>query len=185
MYPRLVLLPLALVALGSFACKKKEPEVAPIPQPGPAPSPAPAPSPTPPAPPPSGESAAEVTRAVTAELGNVIHFDYDKADIKPEDQPILDRKAAILKANPAVRLRISGHADERGSDEYNQVLGQRRANAAKEYLVARGIEASRIDITSYGEERPVDRASTEEAWAKNRRDEFEIIAGGSALVRPR
>ena len=61
---------------------------------------------------------------------------------------------------------------------------QRRANAAKDYLVARGIDASRIDITSYGEERPVDRAGTEDAFAKNRRDEFEIIAGGNALVRP-
>jgi peptidoglycan-associated lipoprotein len=185
MHRRLVLLPLALVALASAACSKKQPEVAPIPQPGPAPSPAPSPTPTPPPPPPTNESAAEVTRAVTAELGNVIHFDYDKADIKPEDQPILDRKAAIMRANPAVRVRISGHADERGSDEYNQVLGQRRANAAKEYLVARGVEASRIDLTSYGEERPVDRAGTEEAFAKNRRDEFEIIAGGNALVRPR
>lgn len=184
MHRRLVLLPLALIALGTVACSKKQPEVAPIPQPGPAPSPAPSPTPTPP-PPPTNESAAEVTRAMTAEVGNVIHFDYDKADIKPEDQPILDRKAAIMKANPAVRVRISGHADERGSDEYNQVLGQKRANAAKEYLVARGVDAGRIDITSYGEERPIDRASTEEAWAKNRRDEFEITAGGNALVRPR
>lgn len=184
MHRRLVLLPLALIALGTVACNKKQPEVAPIPQPGPAPSPAPSPAPTPP-PPPTNESAAEVTRAMTAEVGNVIHFDYDKADIKPEDQPILDRKAAIMKANPAVRVRISGHADERGSDEYNQVLGQKRANAAKEYLVARGVDAGRIDITSYGEERPVDRAGTEEAWAKNRRDEFEITAGGNALVRPR
>lgn len=184
MHRRLVLLPLALIALGTVACSKKQPEVAPIPQPGPAPSPAPSPAPTP-TPPPTNESAAEVTRAMTAEVGNVIHFDYDKADIKPEDQPILDRKAAIMKANPAVRVRISGHADERGSDEYNQVLGQKRANAAKEYLVARGVDAGRIDITSYGEERPVDRAGTEEAWAKNRRDEFEITAGGNALVRPR
>jgi peptidoglycan-associated lipoprotein len=184
MHRRLVLLPLALFALGTVACKKKPPEVEPIPQPAPAPSPAPAPAPAP-APPPASEGAAEVTRAMTAELGNVIHFDYDKADIKPEDQPILDRKAAIMRANPAVRVRISGHADERGSDEYNQVLGQRRANAAKDYLVARGIDASRIDITSYGEERPVDRAGTEDAFALNRRDEFEIIAGGNALVRPR
>ena len=185
MHRRLVLLPLAFVAFGAVACSKKPPEVEPIPQPAPVPAPAPAPSPMPPAPPPANESAAEVTRAMTTELGNVIHFEYDKADIKPEDQPILDRKAAIMRANPAVRVRISGHADERGSDEYNQVLGQRRANAAKDYLVARGIDASRIDITSYGEERPVDRSGTEAAFAQNRRDEFEIIAGGNALVRPR
>lgn len=184
MHRRLVLLPLALIALGTVACSKKQPDVAPIPQPGPAPSPAPSPTPTPP-PPPTNESAAEVTRAMTAEVGNVIHFLYDKADIRAEDQPILDRKAAIMRANPSVRVRISGHADERGSDEYNQVLGQKRANAAKEYLVARGVDASRIDLTSYGEERPVDRAGTEDAFAKNRRDEFEITAGGNALVRPR
>src|SRR5262245_39159334 len=182
MHRRLVLLPLALIALGTVACKSKPPVVEPIPQPGPAPSPAPSPTPTPTPPPPTNEGAAEVTRAMTAELGNVIHFDYDKADIKQEDQAILDRKAAIMKANPAVRVRISGHADERGSDEYNQVLGQKRANAAKEYLVARGVEAGRIDLTSYGEERPVDRAGTEDAFAKNRRDEFEITAGGNALV---
>ena len=100
-------------------------------------------------------------------------------------RPVLDRKADILRANPAVRIRISGHADERGSDEYNLVLGNKRAQAAKAYLQAKGIDGGRIDLTSYGEEHPVDRASTEEAWAKNRRDEFEILAGGNQLVRPR
>jgi peptidoglycan-associated lipoprotein len=184
MHRRHVVVPLALLAIGLVACKKKAPEVEPIPQPAPAPAPAPMP---PPPPPPTnmGEDAAAVTRAMMAELGNTIHFEYDKADIRPEDQAILDRKAEVLRANPAVRVRISGHADERGSDEYNQVLGQRRANAAKTYLVGRGIDAGRIDVVSYGEERPVDRASTEDAWAANRRDEFEVTAGGNALVRPR
>ncbi len=184
MHRRHGFVPLALLAIGMVACKKKAPEVEPIPQPSPAPSPAP--TPAPPAPPSTmGESAAEVTRAMMAELGNMIHFEYDKSDIRSEDQAILNRKADVLRANPAVRLRVSGHADERGSDEYNQVLGQRRANAAKTYLVARGIDAGRIDVISYGEERPVDRASTESAWAMNRRDEFEVTAGGNALVRPR
>lgn len=184
MHRRHGFVPLALLAIGMVACKKKAPEVEPIPQPSPAPSPAPAPAP--PAPPSTmGESAAEVTRAMMAELGNMIHFVFDKSDIRPEDQAILNRKADVLRANPAVRLRVSGHADERGSDEYNQVLGQRRANAAKTYLVARGIDAGRIDVISYGEERPVDRASTESAWEMNRRDEFEVTAGGNALVRPR
>jgi len=183
MHRRRVFVPLALLAVGLVACKKKAPEVEPIPQPSPAPSPAPAPAPAPTAP--TGESAAEVTRMMMAELGNVIHFEYDKSDIRSDDQMILNRKADILRANPAVRVRISGHADERGSDEYNQVLGQRRANAAKTYLVGRGIDAGRIDVISYGEERPVDRSSTEAAWALNRRDEFEVTAGGNALVRPR
>ncbi len=184
MHRRHVYVPLALLAIGVVACKKKAPEVEPIPQPSPAPSPAPTPPPPPPTPT-MGESASDVTRGMMAELGNVIHFEYDKADIRSEDQAILDRKAAVLRANPAVRVRISGHADERGSDEYNQVLGQRRANAAKTYLTGRGIDASRIDVVSYGEERPIDRASTEAAWALNRRDEFEVTAGGNALVRPR
>ena len=97
----------------------------------------------------------------------------------------LDRKAAILNANPALRLRISGHADERGSDEYNLVLGNNRALSARRYLEGKGVAAARIEVTSFGEERPVDPASTEEAWTKNRRDEFEIIAGGDRLVAPR
>ena len=179
------LVPLALLALVLAGCHHRKPETAAPPVPPAAPPPAP-PAP-PPAPPPStgGESAAEVTRRVAAELANVIHFDYDKDDIKPEDQPILDAKAAILKANPGLRIRISGHCDERGSDEYNLVLGNKRALAAKRYLESKGVDGGRIDVTSFGEERPVDPASNEAAWAKNRRDEFEIVAGGDRLVSPR
>lgn len=175
-----------LLALSAAACSKKQPEVAPQPADTSAP---PAPPPAPPAPPPAptagGDAAAETTRRLTAELGNVIHFDYDQDLIKPEDVPILDAKAAIMKANPAVRLRISGHADDRGSDEYNLVLGNKRALAAKRYLESKGVEGSRIEVTSLGEERPVDPAQSEDAWAKNRRAEFEILAGGDRLVQPR
>lgn len=183
MHRRRVVMTLALLALGAVGCRKK-PETAPPPITDDRPPPPPPPTVVPP-PPPSGESADAVTRGVTAELANVIHFDYDKSDIKPEDRPVLDMKAAIMRANPAVRIRVSGHADERGSDEYNLVLGNQRALAAKSYLEAKGIDGSRIEITSYGEERPMDRAGTEDAWAKNRRDEFEITAGGGQLVRPR
>jgi peptidoglycan-associated lipoprotein len=152
------------------------------------------PSPPPPAPPPpptatrpadTGTSEAAVRAALLSDLANVIHFDYDQDAIKPEDRPILDRKADIMRANSALRIRISGHADERGSDEYNLVLGNKRAVSAKQYLVNKGIDGSRIDITSLGEERPVDPASTESAWAQNRRAEFEITAGGERLVAPR
>jgi len=180
---RHILVPLGLLALSAVACKKKPPEVEPIPQPAPAPMPPP-PAPMPP-PPPSGETAADITRAVAAEVGNMIHFDYDRAEIKPEFHSVLDRKAEILRANPALRIRVSGHADERGSDEYNLVLGNKRALAAKTYLQGRGIDGSRIEVTSYGEERPLEPASNEEAWYRNRRDEFEIIGGGDQLVRPR
>lgn len=123
--------------------------------------------------------------ALRNDMSSMIHFDYNVSDIRPQDQAMLDRKAAILNANSAVRLRISGHADERGSDEYNLALGNRRAAAAKRYLMNRGVDGARIDIISYGEERPIAMGSNEEAWAQNRRDEFEMTAGGDALVAPR
>jgi peptidoglycan-associated lipoprotein len=114
----------------------------------------------------------------------MIHFDYDRSDIRAEDAPNLDRKAAILEANPAVRVRISGHADERGSDEYNLALGTRRAASAKRYLENKGVDGSRLEVISYGEERPLSAGADETAWANNRRDEFEITAGGGSLVAP-
>lgn len=117
-------------------------------------------------------------------LATMIHFDFDRSNIRPGDAAVLDSKIPLLQANPAVRIRISGHCDERGSDEYNLALGNRRAASAKRYLVNQGIDASRIDIVSYGEERPMAMGSDEEAWAQNRRAEFEIVAGGDMLVQP-
>lgn len=124
------------------------------------------------------------TDAVKTILATLIHFDYDKAIIRAGDAAVLDQKVAILQANPGLRIRISGHCDERGSDEYNLALGNRRATAAKQYLVSHGIDASRIETVSYGEERPIDPGHNEEAWAKNRRDETDILAGGDALKQP-
>src|SRR5467141_5453835 len=112
------------------------------------------------------------------------HFDYDKAVIRAGDAAVLDQKVAILQANPGLRIRISGHCDERGSDEYNLALGNRRANKAKEYLVQHGIDAGRIETGSYGEERPIAQGHDEQSWAQNRRDEFEILAGGDNLKQP-
>jgi peptidoglycan-associated lipoprotein len=163
----------------------------------PAPEPTPAPAPTP-APEPVDDSAererlerermareaAERARTVTSDLAAMINFDYDQAAVRQADQETLDRKAAILIANPGVRLRIAGHADERGSDEYNLALGNRRAAAAKRYLENKGVEGSRIEIVSYGEERPLNPGSDETAYAQNRRDEFEVTAGGNNLVPP-
>jgi peptidoglycan-associated lipoprotein len=114
----------------------------------------------------------------------VVHFDYDQSDIRPDARAALDAKIPILQANPSVTIRIAGHTDDRGSDEYNLALGQRRAAAAKRYLVERGIADARIETISYGEERPVAQGSDEGAWSQNRRAEFEITAGGQALRRP-
>jgi peptidoglycan-associated lipoprotein len=178
---------LAFLTLAAAACgKKKEPVL----QPAPADTatraaPAPPPSTGPATRPDAGAEAERIRAALVADVGNMIHFDYDQDVIKPEDRPILDRKADILRANPALRIRISGHADERGSDEYNLVLGNKRSLAAKRYLEGKGVDPSRIEVTSFGEERPLDPASNEAAWAKNRRDEFEILAGGDKLVAPK
>ena len=128
----------------------------------------------------------EAERAVLVnQLAETIHFDYDQFVIGADDTGRLDRKAAILKANPALRIRVTGHADERGSDEYNLALGMKRAVAAKDYLVRLGVDASRIEVASLGREVPLDPSPTEAAYAKNRRDEFEAIAGAQMLVAPR
>lgn len=121
---------------------------------------------------------------VRAMLATMVHYDYDKADVRPDDAAVLDAKVSILQANPNLRIRVHGHCDERGSDEYNLALGNRRATAAKQYLVNRGIDASRIETQSWGEERPIAQGMTEDAWAQNRRAEFEIVAGGDVLMRP-
>ena len=123
------------------------------------PAPEATPAPAPPAPTPVDDSAdrdrlereriareaAERARAVAADLAAMINFDYDQAVVRPADQATLDRKAVILVANPGVKLRIAGHADERGSDEYNLALGNRRAAAAKRYLENKGVDASRLE----------------------------------------
>src|SRR2546428_12983588 len=108
----------------------------------------------------------------------------DKSNMRAEDAACEEQKVAILRGNPNLRIRIRGHCDEGGSDEYNRALGNRRATAAKQYLVSHGIEAGRIETVSYGEERPIAQGHDETAWAQNRRDEFEILSGGDALRQP-
>jgi peptidoglycan-associated lipoprotein len=133
------------------------------------------------------DSLAALSRAgeeVRATLASVIHFDLDRSNIRSDDMGMLDQKVAILQANPDLRIRIGGHCDERGSDEYNLALGNRRAQSAKQYLVSHGIDASRIETQSWGEERPAVDGHDESAWSQNRRDEFEVISGGDNLRRP-
>lgn len=124
------------------------------------------------------------TEEVRGMLAAMINFDFDKSDIRPGDAQILDQKLAILNTNPNVQIEIVGHCDERGSDEYNLALGNRRALAAKQYLVSRGIEAGRIATRSMGEEMPLNPGHDEPAWEQNRRDEFSVSAGGDVLMRP-
>jgi peptidoglycan-associated lipoprotein len=135
----------------------------------------------------SAARAEVIARALTATrsaLTEMIFFDYDRADLTTESRASLDARLPILRANPGMRIRITGHTDERGSDEYNLALGQRRAAAAKRYLTAQGIEESRIDVVSFGEERPMVQGADQSAWAQNRRDEFEIVVGGDAIRVP-
>ena len=103
-----------------------------------------------------------------------IYFDFDKSELRPEAKTVLKDKAAWLRSHPAYTVRIEGNCDERGTNEYNLALGERRAHAAKKYLVALGVSEHRIATISYGEENPADPGHNEAAWAKNRRDEFKL-----------
>lgn len=104
-----------------------------------------------------------------------IYFDFDKSSIREEYRPILEKTGAFLKDNTSVQMRIEGNCDERGSPEYNLALGERRANSAKQFLVSLGISPDRIEVISYGEERPLASGYSEESWAQNRRDDFVIV----------
>jgi peptidoglycan-associated lipoprotein len=112
-------------------------------------------------------------RAAAAETGlQPIYFDFDRSFVRDDAKAVMKANAEWLKANPKVKIRIEGNCDERGANEYNQALGQRRASSAKKYLTDLGISAKRILLISYGKEKPVCRASTEDCWQKNRRDDL-------------
>lgn len=119
--------------------------------------------------------------AARAALEEMIFFDYDEAALTSDAERVLRQKVEILRNSPAVRLSIEGHADERGSTEYNLALGSRRAEAVREFLVGFGLDPNRFSIQSFGEERPLVNASTESAWARNRRAEFRITAGADQI----
>jgi peptidoglycan-associated lipoprotein len=176
-----------ILAVGACAKRPLIPVAsAPAPAP-PAPAP-PAPAPVTPPPPPAAPAppAPEPPRAAPVQPPPPpapkefrahaalapIYFDFDRATIRPADNKVLDASAAWLKANANQLVLIEGHCDERGTNEYNLALGDRRAKAAQNALVARGISADRITIVSYGEERPACSERTEACWAKNRRAQF-------------
>jgi peptidoglycan-associated lipoprotein len=106
-----------------------------------------------------------------------LHFEFDRYDLTDDARRHLEDLAQALKANPTYNVLIEGHADERGTTEYNLALGQRRAQTAKDYLVSLGVDPNRIDVISFGEERPLDPSHNELAWALNRRAHFVVRTG--------
>jgi peptidoglycan-associated lipoprotein len=130
------------------------------------------------------DAAARDAEAMRATIATPVHYDFDKADLRDDTKQLLDAKIPILTANTGVTIRIAGHTDDRGSGEYNLQLGQRRAAAARDYLTARGVNTARIELVSYGEERPLCQEKNESCWSQNRRAEFEITAGGDMIRKP-
>jgi peptidoglycan-associated lipoprotein len=117
-------------------------------------------------------------------LSDIVYFEYDSNELTAEAQEKLRSKVAILRANPALRVQVEGHADERGSTEYNLALGQRRAETVREFMGGFGVDAGRVATISYGEERPIVEGSEESAWARNRRAEFTIAGGEITTIPP-
>ena len=111
---------------------------------------------------------------IKQDLSKRIYFDFDSYELKPEARAKLKRKAEIMKDNPELNMVIEGHCDERGTEEYNLALGERRARSAYEFLILLGVDSERLEIISYGEERPLNPAHNETAWAENRRAEFNV-----------
>lgn len=116
------------------------------------------------------------TRSVQTTMAAPVYFELDDASLTPEAIGVLEAKVAILRRELGMRIRVTGHTDDRGSDEYNIALGMRRAAETKRFLVDRGIAGSRIDIATRGEEEPAVRGADEFAWSRNRRAEFSIVA---------
>lgn len=121
------------------------------------------------------EAKARQERAAVKFEAESIYFDFDKSSIRKEYGSVLEKTAEFLKDNTSIHIRIEGNCDERGSNEYNLALGERRANSAKRFLVSLGISPDRMETVSYGEERPLALGRGEDAWAKNRRDDFVLI----------
>ena len=119
----------------------------------------------------SSAAAAKTEADKLAEVGNTVYFDFDSSELSDNAQMTLNRQAAFLNVNPTLVIVVEGHADERGTREYNLALADRRATAVRDYLLAKGLNSARVRTVSYGKERPAVEGSTEAAWEKNRRAE--------------
>ncbi len=151
----------------SVGCKKPEPPVAPVA------------APPPPAPPPEP---AQVPEPVVQMVKNFqrVYFEFDSATLTSDSKSALNENVAIMQSSTDIKVELQGHADERGTTDYNLALGQRRADAVRRYMTAQGVGGSRLTVVSYGEERPLASGSSESAWTKNRRAEFRITWGDGA-----
>ncbi len=159
----------AVLVLG--ACTHKQEAVTTAPPPA-APAPPPAPAPV------TSSIIPGSAEDLRVNVGDTVHFAFDQYNVEESDKALLGRQAAWLQRYPAVRVTIEGHADERGTREYNLALGARRANAVREYLVSQGVSTGRIETISYGKERPICTSSDEGCWAQNRRG-VTIVSGGA------
>lgn len=149
-----IMLALALSLGASFGCAKKT-----VTEPAPMPS-----------------ENAELRSAVQTVQDGIVYFAFNKYNIESQYDAILRRDAELMKQYPSIRVRIEGNCDDRGTQEYNLALGERRARAAYDYLVANGVNPGQLEMISYGKENPAVLGSGEAVWAKNRRDDFKVIA---------
>jgi peptidoglycan-associated lipoprotein len=173
-YSKRLIVAVVGVAVLATGCGGKPPAEVPEPvseAPAPPVAVAPAPTPIP------VEQPAPDTDAWRRTLEERIHFALDRVDLSPEARATMAAKVDVLRSAPGVTIRIDGHADERGSDEYNLALSKRRAAEAKRFLVQQGIDASRLETEGYGEEQPLDPGSNESAWSMNRRAGFQVTGG--------
>ena len=154
---RSLLLALMLVLLAGFGCSKKSTD-----------------NQTPEGDDPQSPMTAEEKQAASSISNGIVYFEYDRFDLKAESKTVLTQKAQVMKRFPLLRVTIEGHCDERGTEEYNLALGERRARAAYEFLLNLGVAANQMEMVSFGKLHPAVSGSGESAWAKNRRDEFKV-----------
>jgi peptidoglycan-associated lipoprotein len=178
---------LVSAAMVTAACGKKKVDIPAPPPPPPAPAPAtpatpPPPPPPPPAPAPPAPTEEQIFAKMTLDELNAkgvladVFFQFDSVDLSPEARAILQKNTDYLKKWTSTKVMIEGHADSRGTNEYNLALGERRADAARDYVVSLGIPTERVTVVSKGEEQPVCREDTEACWQKNRRGHFVFTA---------
>jgi peptidoglycan-associated lipoprotein len=162
----------AVLVLGACTHKQEAVNTAPPPAPPPATQPAPAPV--------TSRIIPGSAEDFRVNVGDTVHFAFDQYNVEDNDKQILGRQAAWLAKYPSVRVTVEGHADERGTREYNLALGARRANSVKEFLVSQGVSTARVETVSYGKERPICTQSDEACWAQNRRGVTTITGGANS-----